>query len=81
MLKNDKMYQNISSVDLFMIDLVLMREAKWLFQWGISEVHGLVNQYLRRQVTPTKITYLDGKLVSSQLTTAEHNLVSTNRRQ
>jgi len=68
MLKNDKMYQNISSVDLFMIDLVLMREAKWLFQWGISEVHSLVNQYLRRQVTPMKITYLDGKLVSSQLT-------------
>lgn len=59
LLKNNKQYQHFNSVDFFMIDLVLMYEAKWLFQWGISEVHDLVNGYLRRKIYPEKFTYID----------------------
>jgi hypothetical protein len=59
MLKNNKRYQHFNSVDFFMIDLVLMYEAKWLFQWGLSEVHELVNEYLHRNLCPQKFTYLD----------------------
>ena len=62
MLKSSQEFKHLNSVDLFMIDLIMMLEAKWLFQWGISKVHDLINHYLRRQTTPKKITYKDNRI-------------------
>lgn len=63
LLKSSQQFQHLNSVDLFMIDLLMMIEAKWLFQWGVSQVHDLVNHLLHRQVINQKKTYLNGKLI------------------
>ena len=57
----------LNSVDLFMIDLLLMMESKWLFEWGESAIHGFMNDYLRRNKMHGKVTYLDSKLLLREL--------------
>lgn len=48
-----------------MIDLLLMMESKWLFQFGYSEVHTFINHMLGRIKIPDKVTYKDSILYST----------------
>ena len=57
-----KLKSSLSSLDLFMLDLVAIMESKWLFGWGQSGVHDFMNNYLGRNKIPDKINYLDSIL-------------------
>ena len=51
----------MNKLDVLMLEIMLMLESKWLFEWGISEMHRFVNDDLGRSKIHGKITYLDDK--------------------
>ena len=67
LLKNNTKYQNLNSLDYYMIDLLMMMESRWLFQWGNSGVHHFVNHMLGRIKIPEKVTFKDNLLISDSI--------------
>lgn len=45
-----------------MLDMLLMMQSKWLFEWGQSAIHDFLNDFMGRNKISGKITYLDNKL-------------------
>ena len=62
--KNNTNYMRLNSLDYYMIDLLMMIESKWLFEWGTTGIHQFVNDKLKRGVIPGKYTYLDNVLLN-----------------
>lgn len=61
LIKNEPKYKKMNKLDVLMLEIMLMLESKWLFEWGISEMHRFVNDDLGRSKIHGKITYLDDK--------------------
>ena len=57
LLKNKINYQNLTSLNLFMLDLTMMMESTWFFEWGITEIQSFVQNALNRKSIKGKFAY------------------------
>lgn len=62
LLKNKINYQNLTSLNLFMLDLTMMMESTWFFEWGITEIQSFVQNTLNRKSIKGKFTYYNNVL-------------------
>lgn len=62
LLKNSINYQNLTSLDLFMLDLTMMMESTWFFGWGTTEIQSFVQNILNRKSINGKFAYYNNML-------------------
>lgn len=62
LLKNNINYQNLTSLNLFMLDLTMMMESTWFFEWGITEIQSFVQNILNRKSMKDKFAYYNNVL-------------------